>query len=332
MKRGRDKIISILFVLLFIMTLIPFISAGFFSDLWGKVTGHDVKSLGVNVTVSSMNIIYVNATTLTAANTLNLNSGPYPSGIMINFTIYNGAGVSQVNDSTVNVTLYSWILGEVNRTNLTCYRTDDVTTYYANYSCNVTMWWYDTNGTWNITVSVLDNNSNRAINTSATFVIAALTGFQMYPVNLTWPIMTAGAINQTSNNDPLALNNTGNQQIGIAGYGTNLTVNATHLAGETDSTKRIFANNFTVASAGNTGACSGATGNCIECDTTSEATQMLYGAYKNVSNSNLSKGNFTVNNNYTGQEQLFFCLRAIDTAISAQAYSTLANGSWVVKI
>jgi hypothetical protein len=155
----------------------------------------------------------------------------------------------------------------------------------------------------------------------------------MSPSNLTWPIMTAGAVNETSNNDPVTMNNTGNLQIGIWAGGRNITINATHLTGETDSSKRIFANNFTAAGGGNTAVCRGLAGNCFECDTsTGKATNMSFATYTNITNVNMSKGNFTINNNYTAQSQLYFCLRMIDTGLTAQAYSTLGNGSWVVQI
>jgi hypothetical protein len=145
--------------------------------------------------------------------------------------------------------------------------------------------------------------------------------------------MAAGAVNQTSSNDPLTLNNTGNKQIGVYGFNTNISVNATHLAGESNGAWRIFASNFTVAPYGNTGTCSGAAGNCIECDTTSgKATNMSFATFSNVTFANLTKGNYTQNNNYTGQEQLYFCLRTIDSALPAQAYSIVGNGSWIVQI
>lgn len=327
-KRGRVTIISILFILLLIMTLIPLISASFFSDLWGKITGYtSTAGVGVNVTVSSMSIVYVNTTSVT------LNSGPYPTGVLINFTIYDGAGVAQVNDSAVQANITIGVTGEQSRTNLTCYRTADVSTNYANYTCNVTMWWYDSNGTWTVTTFVRDNNSNAATNASQTIVLNPLTGFTMSPTNLTWPTMTAGAINETSNNDPITINNTGNKQIGIYSFISNITINATHLTGETDGSKRIFANNFTVSPTGNTGACRGAAGSCVECDTSAgKATNMSFATYTNITNANLTKGNYTINNNYTGQSQLYFCLRRIDTALTAQAYSTVGNGSWVIQL
>jgi hypothetical protein len=328
MKRGREVIISSVIILLLVMSLIPLTSASFFSDFWNKITGYSFTGgVGVNVTVSAMNIIYVSAPGLSP------NTGPYSTGVNVNFTIYNGAGVSQVNDSTIAVNLTTGVAGEQNRSNLTCYRTTDVSTNYANYSCNVTMWWYDTNGTWNIYVLARDNNSNVATNTTATFTMGATTSYSFSPTNLTWPVMTAGAINETSNNDPITINNTGNIPVGQYSGNSNLTLNATNLAGETTPTWRLFANNFSVATQGNTGTCRGATGNCIECDTSAgKATPLSFAIYTNISMGNVTKGNYTINNNYTGQEQLFLCLRVADTALTAQAYSTIGNGSWVIKI
>ena len=327
MKRGRQKIVSGLFILLLVMALIPLASAGFFSDLWGKITGYYAKGLGANITISSMSIVYVNTTSVT------LNSGPNPTGVLINFTAYDGAGVQYLNDSSVSANLTIGISGEQNRTNASCYRTLDFSTNYVNYTCNVTMWWFDSNGTWNVTVFIKDNFSNVAINASQAVVLNALTGFDLNPTNLTWPTLIAGAINQTSNNDPLIMNNTGNMKIGINGWPSNVSINATHLTGETNGNWRMFASNFTVSNVASAGGCQGAAGNCFECDTSAgRATNMSFATYTNVSYANLTKGNFTINDGLTGQERLSFCLRIVDTGLTAQSYSTVGNGSWVVQI
>lgn len=331
MKRGREVIISMIFLALLVVPLLPLTSAGFFSDFWSKITGQAVAEVGVNITIAAVSIVSVTA----VPTSLSLNPGPFKTGMLINFSAYHGAGVSQINDSTVAVNLSINVLGEENRTNATCFRTADVTTNFANYSCNVSMFWYDSNGTWNITVFLKDNNSNPAINATQTFTVQLTTGFELAPNNLTWPSMGAGAINQTSRNDPLTLNNTGNKKIGIQGWNSNISVNATHLTGETTPSQRIFASNFSIGVAGNTGTCFGAGGDCFECDTTqtvARATNMSFATYSNVSYANLTKGNYTVRDNFTGTEQLFLCLRTVDTALTAQAFSTLGNGTWVVQI
>lgn len=132
-----------------------------------------------------------------------------------------------------------------------------------------------------------------------------------------------GATNQTPYNDPLLLNNTGNDVIDAL----NIKVNSSNLRGETTSTEALWASNFSVDWKTG-GSCSGAA--CVECAGTVMARNTLAG----IITANLTKGNFTNNNNNTGQEQLYACLRFAGSELSTQAYST-ANATewpWIVNI
>lgn len=323
----------IIFIGFLILLIVPLTSAGFFSDFWGKITGKATKGVSLNITVGIPSIVSVYNATMIPNPASTLNAGPFPTGFVINFTVYHGAGSSQLNYSTATANFSK--SGETTRTNASCFADSaGASTYYMNFTCNVTMFWYDVNGTWNIGTFILDNNTNYASNNTQTFQLTLTTGFDMSPNNLTWPAFGPGSINQTSSNDPLTLNNTGNKAIGGApGGSSNISVNATHLTGETTSSWRIFANNFSLSWDGNTGTCSGAAGNCMECDTSAgRATNMSFATFANVTTTNLTRGNFTIRNNYTGQEQLFLCIKVVDTALTSQAYSTLGNGSWIVQI
>ena len=187
------------------------------------------------------------------------------------------------------------------------------------------MWWYDGAGTWLINASILDNFSLMATNTSTNFSVASLTGLEIGPVNLTWANIGAGSSNQTSNNDPLVLNNTGNQNIGTTT--SNISINSTDLVGEANAAYRLFTGNFSVDWRTG-GTCSGAA--CLEC----AGSQMnkTSGNYANVTDSNVTKGNFTINNGDIGQEELYFCVRLAGTELISQAYSTLSQNVWTINI
>lgn len=190
---------------------------------------------------------------------------------------------------------------------------------YMNFVCNVTMWWFDGTGTWNVNASVKDINNNLAQNTTSTFQVSSTTGFNMGPNNLTYSPIAPGSTNQTPTNDPLLLNNTGNFAI-VAGA---ISINATNLLGETTSTLGLWANNFSAS--WNTG---GTTP--IECGTT--ANTLINKTAVNITTANLTRGNYTINDGNTGQEQLYVCLKFAGTELQAQAYSTLSQGAWIVIV
>ncbi len=256
-----------------------------------------------------------------------LNMGPYSTGVIINFTAFDADG--DLNDSTAKINLTFIGTGEPMRENASCYRYESSPTY-SNYTCNVTMWWFDGAGNWNITASILDNTSNFVKNNSMVFTIGATTGFEINPANLAWAAIVAGATNQTSNNDPLFLNNTGNQPIGtgIVTSTSNISINATNLMGEQNPALMLFANNFSV-NINTGGTCSGAA--CVECGGALTGN-LSNGLFTNVTSAILPKGNYTIGDGSTGQEQLYLCLRAAGTELTNQPYSTLNQGAWTIRI
>lgn len=323
MKRGemekRNKYWAFIFVFLFILAIV---SVGYFTGFFGRITGLVPKYIGLNITVGAPLITAVyNYTLLGISPTV----GPAYTSIIINFTTYHGAGSQYLNDSTakVNITMPN----EITRENATCSRYQS-SANYVNYTCNVSMWWYDGAGVWNIVASIIDNNTNFVRNNTANFTLGAITGFDIDPVNLTWTAMGPGSTNQTSSNDPLELNNTGNQPIGLGGGSslTNISINATHLRGETNNTQALWAGNFSAYWDTGGISCSGAA--CLEC----WGTKMNYGTYTNLTGVNLTKGNYTLDDGYTGQEMLYFCLRLAGSDLSSQAYSTKNESVWTIRI
>ncbi|MEK6893667.1 MAG: hypothetical protein AABX07_05705, partial [Nanoarchaeota archaeon] len=242
------------------------------------------------------------------------NEAPAVTGVIINFTAYDADGIGDLNDSTARINFTK--TGEDLRLNLSCAKYQSGGNY-ANYTCNVTMFWWDGTGVWNITAYIKDNQTNSAVNTTTSFFVGERTAFVMSPASLTWPGIAPGAVNQTSNNDPLLLNNTGNDDIAVNEIG----INATNLLGESNPSFALWANNFSVSPF--TGASK------EECN--SSAATMNASVYTNVTGALLPAGNFTINNG-TGQEQLYFCLRLIGSELTTQDYSTAGTGAWTIRI
>lgn len=315
-KRGKVVLMS-LFLILAILLIASIVSAGFFDRIKKTITGYDVQSVVLNITVGGPEILYVYNDTMTDISTT-LNAGPSPTGITINFSAYLGTGTANLNHTTASINFSN---GGDLRSNSSCSIAIQ-TTNYINYTCNVTMWWWDGSGTWNINAYIEDNQTNSQTNISATFQVGSTKGFELSPGTLTWAGLSPGQTNKTSSNHPLLLNNTGNFNTTGLSAG-NLSINATDLTGETTDNLALWAQNFSV---------SWDTGSSAECDTSAAASGMSRGVFANLSSTNISAGNYTINNGYTGQEQLYFCLNIAGNELTSQSYSTAANGTWTIQM
>ena len=87
------------------------------------------------------------------------------------------------------------------------------------------------------------------------------------------------------------------------------------LAGEVTATQYSYAGNFTVST-----------------EDASDDTAMINASATQISIANLTRGNYSINDGKTGQEELYFYLEAVNPGISAQAYSSTAGGDWTITI
>jgi hypothetical protein len=302
--KAKSKIF--IFVTISVLLIIPFTTAGvtdFFNKLTGKVTSQPVD-LSINVGGGTVPIIGNVYTSLMTDVSSGLNEGPSSTPITIKFEVYDAEGFGNLNDSSAQIIFTK--AGESTRS-ITCTRVGGESTgNYANYTCDVTMWWFDGAGTWDINASIVDLNDNYKENSTETFSIGATTGFVSSPSSLTWAQINPGAINQEATN-PITMNNTGN-------IARNIEINATNLLGESDNSKALYAENFSV---NNAGGCGG--------------TVMSHYIYTPVSAANLPKGNYTINDG-TGQEDIYFCLEEASTTLTQQTYSTSEDGTWTARI
>ena len=81
-----------------VLILIPFSSAEFFSDAWGKITGKAAQSVSVNVTVGVPEIreVFNDTASIIAAGT-GLSSGPVNTSLIVNFSVYDANGASNLS-------------------------------------------------------------------------------------------------------------------------------------------------------------------------------------------------------------------------------------------
>ena len=309
---GKPNIFITGIILIFIMlSSFSFVSAGFFDFFRKGPQLSPNQPLGVNITVGNTapQIIFVDV-----ISPVDITEDSIVA-VTFSFLARDVDGASNLNDASATASFNR--SGEVTRSN-PCSLIGVVDSTTKNYSCTINIWYFDGAGTWIINATIADNNGLNIENTTTGFTLNPTTAIQMSPGILTWNPLSIIDRNQTSNNDPLLLNNTGNDN----NLGVNIT--AIDLKGETTTTEYIFAGNFTI-DIETGGVCSGAS--CIECDGTrmvNETTKLINGAV-------LPKGNHSINDGSTGQEQLYFCMTALN-AISSQSYSTAGGGTWTVLV
>jgi len=302
MKRGRLLIIvSIILILSVSLT-----SAGFFSDFWGKITGKATSdTTALNITIGNS----VPTTPFVQEISAQDPSIGTTKSITFNYTVTDTDGFANIDNDTAEG--YFQKAGESTRSNTSCIPRN-ASTNSITFTCTIDMWYWDENGAWTINVSIQDINNAYAENSSETFTYNLQTAMAMSPTSLGWPSVGLTDTDIGSNEDPITVNNSGND------INLNINVTALDLKGETTTTQYIYSNNFTVEDT--TEGCSG--------------TAMVNGTSTNVTSSILQRGNNTLNyNNATsGQEQIFFCLKGVPQGISSQSYSSAALGAWTVAI
>ena len=297
------------FLTLFLFSIILFSSfgsAGFF-DWWGNITGNAVSdTTTLSITVGN------NAPTISSIQSISAQSPRELDHrtVAFNFNVSDADGVANINDSTAKAEFNR--AGEVSRLDTSCTWVRDYSPNTAEYSCSIDMWYFDGSGAWNINVSASDINSAEARNDSTTFTYNQLTSMVMSPVSMSWSTLALTDTNVGSNNDPIVINNTGNDvNLGVD-------INSRDLQGLTTTSEYIYAENFSVGVVSE--GCGG--------------TAMVDSVATSVGSAIVQKGNNTLNNNdaTSGQEELFFCLRGLPKTISAQEYSTGGTGPWTIQV
>lgn len=301
MKRG--KIVLIMFVGVLLISLV---SAGLLADIKNALTGH-ATSQDTNVTV---NVVGTSVVNLTADNST-LTGGINPiEGTSTTSEVFvevcDPDGVNDIDDSSVEI-IYT-AAGETDRTNTSCTLVGDLDTYCANFTCQVTTYYWDGAGAWTINISATDlGNGSTIYNDSYTFSMNQLKSLVIQPDQINWTAITPGGTDAKADNDPTTVNNTGN-------YEGTLNVTGLDLYGETVTSEVFGVNNFT----------SGVVDDCTASGVyLGNASQVL------IPSSDANPGNLSLGGG-AGQEELYYCIPNVPS-LSSQQYSTNNLGSWIIS-
>lgn len=302
---------------------LPIVYSGFLE--WLGITTKAVTATNTaNITISSASPVIYNVSAVASQSITEAGV----TNVTIYFRVNEPDGIADL----VNSSSYGELnkTGEVRRTNTSCAFYNQTNSTTADYVCRIVgLWWFDRSGEWSVNASIRDAGDNVAVNSSVynNFTLTSTSAFVMGPSALTWPSFGLEATNQTSNNDPMRLNNTGNYNV-TAGNIQNTVIN---LIGETTATQYLNASNFTVDIETGTEASSGRK-ECL--NNASYGARMINNTAVNITGAALPRGNFTINDgNISGQEDLYYCVDDVSsTATSPQSYSTLAGGAWTVRI
>ena len=304
----------------FVFIMGTLVSAGFFDWFKRTITGY-ATSQPTNVSIvvsgtSQITMIIFNQSLTGSTVDPTENATTY---ITFYVVINDSDGVADINDSSVSANV---TFGSTVRRNNTCTLIGDLDTQRANYSCRLDMWYFDAPETWTINVRANDlGNTSYVVNTSS-FKYNQLQAIVVSPNSLTFPSVAIGATNQTSNNDPTLVNNTGNGNLSA------IRVQAINIHGLTTTTQFIPVANFTVFN--NTAA-------TVECNENS-ATALVNNTATAITGLSLVRGNHSISNGTSiaipGQQLLYYCIRDVPTSalISAQQYSTNNTGSWTISV
>ncbi|MDP4012725.1 MAG: hypothetical protein Q8R00_03925 [Candidatus Nanoarchaeia archaeon] len=274
----------------------------------------------VNITVSSV-APGVNAVSIIGAQSITEAS---TTAVEFSFLATDSDGVTDLNDTSAQAQFdVTQTEGGAIRFNSSCEFVADLNSSTANYTCAINIWFFDAPGNITVNATVRDIGGSVGTNTSSNFTLQQTAAMVMAPSSLTWSSVAVGATNQTSSNDPITINNTGNKNITIG----NLNITAVNLQGETVESRYLNVSNFSV----DTNAGGSPPVECNKVDSVS--TQLINNtAVVTGPDGNLTRGNNSINDNTIGQEQIFFCITEVTAGATPQAYSTGNVGLWTVSI
>ena len=259
-------------------------------------------------------------------------------------TVYDENGASDVKDVTVNAnfSINDPDFGFVTReTSNPCdYIDGQDGSYTANYSCTITMYYYDLGqdegpNKWTIGVNVTDKSGGSGSNISEEgslelpfFEYGNLLSLKItlpVPPTLEWTSISSGQTNTPANNNPVEIRNTGN--IKITGANNKfVTFVGRNLTGISDSNNKLYLESFGIG-----------VDNPTSPDSDCPLFMTLNGSQQDVNNAYLPRGDNTLPDN---KEELYFCIQnLLPNPIPTDEYATKSvidettgEGPWEVGI
>ncbi len=302
----NKKNITILILIISICAM-PLVSAGIFGNIWNSITGK-ASSGSFNITTITITaanpptIIYVSPV---SPNPVTITEGSY-AYVYLNFTVQDNDGAADINDATASAQFNQ--TGEALRYNSTCTNTTPVTGFTRNYTCRITMWYFDRYDRWDVNVTATDLAGTLATNTTTNFTVASTTGGELAGqafFNFTGPYSVTSTNSLPQNR--LTLLNIGNRNF-------TLNVTAKNLNGTSRPEEYISPANFTML----TGAAA--------CDS---GTRLSHNTGIVLAGANVVKGNNSATSN-NGTTYIAACLEEITAGVAAQNYTTSTSGNWTI--
>ncbi|MBI3623581.1 hypothetical protein HY212_05905 [Candidatus Pacearchaeota archaeon] len=306
MKRGLSMILGFVIV----VSMISFVSASFFSNLFKPSGQASFGSQDVSVTVAGTNAPTIDQPSAAIANQ-NPTEGT-TTAVAFQVVVTDLDGVANINDASLIARVSR---GATTRT-ATCINPTNVDSDTRSYDCTVNMQYYDDNGAWDFYGEIKDQETNTGTRTVVPYLTYnLLTSMQvpLSPATLGWPSLSPGASNVLSNNDPTNVVNTGN-------YNGNVFLQAYYLQGQTTSSEIIPVNVFSVDSA---------TGGAppSECDVGVTAVQL------GPADGNTVDTGISSNKGNPSGANVYYCITSVPL-VSSQIYSTSTRGagfSWRIS-
>jgi len=304
--RNKKIIYSIFLLFVIVLISLSFTSAGFWDKLTGKAA---TNSTTANVTLSNTPPVVDSVTPIAAVNPTEANM----VSVYFYFTATDSDGIDDLNNNSA-VAQFN-LSGETDRVDLNCGVVGALSSTRVNYSCNVSLWYWDGAGSWTVNATIADNSGVTANNMTTHLTYNSLTAIQMNPdAALTWASVAITATQTLADDNPIEINNTGNYDVSSG----NVQVNASDLDGDTTAGEWIGASNFTAMGLNS---CGGTT--LVNYTTTGISFTILPG------------GNNTIDakDDSSGQEQVYFCLESMVDSLSKQSYSTTSGfGAWIIGV
>ncbi len=180
-----------------------------------------------------------------------------------------------------------------------------------NYSCSITMRYWDRASDWSVNVTISDSAS-QATTYNETFTYNSLTAINMTPSSMGWAQVTLLSADQLSISNPIIISNTGNYNVSIG----NINISAVDLGGETSTNQFITANNFTINTLN---ACN--SGNWLQNKSAGDTAVIGAGLP-----TGLDVGE------KASDKLLYLCLEELPQTISQQSYSTVNVEMWTIGV
>jgi hypothetical protein len=286
----KENVLAALILTFIIITL-------FFSVLF---TGANAAPTNVTFTVNLT--ITGNAAPTISWVQSGLSANPVESSARIVYVAFNASdnnGYSDLNYNTAKVVLI--INGEPHKTSSTCVA-------YANTSltmqlnCTVSLQYYDIDGAWTINASINDGGSSHAEDIATTLTYGQLQAIRSNTNAISFGSVSLGTTSGASN-DPLVLNNTGNQNF------TQINITAYSLIGQSNPSQMINASNLYVnASLDNFG------------------DRLANNTVVKLNNASLSRDVNGVDNN----RNIYFWVNVPSSGLSNQLY--VSGGNWTIEV